>query len=244
MRISIGLELNNEGRALAWALDYPGCFAYGSEGPNAVIALARALAAYQDWFNRHSETDKLSLGDYDLRIVDTWTVYTINDQYDIVDGGYAVNAWFRTDWKPLSDEEITRGLDLLRWSREDLLQTVSGLSEERLDMPVPEERWSIRGILRHIAGAEWWYLDRLNLVQEGRDQMPKETFDRLALVREKLEKSLPGLAGQDRVLGKEGEFWSPRKLLRRILWHEINHRVHVLKLIGQYPSEEDEYQIK
>ena len=37
MRISIGLELDNEGRALAWALDFPGCFAYGPQGPEAVI---------------------------------------------------------------------------------------------------------------------------------------------------------------------------------------------------------------
>ena len=28
----------------------------------------------------------------------------------------------------------------------------------------------------------------------------------------------------------EGEFWSPRKLLRRAVWHERDHTVHIRKL--------------
>lgn len=232
MRISIGLELNNEGRALAWALDFPGCFAYGQDGPEATIALAQELVIYENWVARHAGPDWLQLGDFDLRIVDTWEVYTINDQYDLEDGGYAVNAWFRQDWKPISQEEAARGLDLLGWSRADLLTTVADLSDEQLDRPYPGQRWSIRGILRHVANAEWWYLDRLGLVEGGREALPKEAHQRLTWVRERLEAALPTLVGAELVLGKEGEFWSPRKLLRRTLWHEIDHRQHILQLLA------------
>lgn len=233
MRISIGLELNNEGRALAWALDFPGCYAYGQEGPEALMALPRELLLYEDWVNRHAGAAWVQLDDFDLRVVDTWEVYTIDDNYALVDGGYAVNAWFKQDWRPLAAEEIERGLALLRWSREDLLLVAGGLSDEQLDRTYTDERWSIRGILRHVAGAEWWLLGRLGLADAAQGSLPKDTSERLVWARERINTALPGLAGLDLVVGKEGEIWSPRKLLRRLLWHEINHRQHILKLLQQ-----------
>jgi hypothetical protein len=74
-------------------------------------------------------------------------------------------------------------------------------------------------------------MDRLGLVQGERDQLSKNVEERLAQVREQLNQVIPALKGHGRVLGKEGEFWSPRKLLRRALWHEIDHRQHILKLL-------------
>ena len=231
MLICVGLELNNESRALAWVLDHPGCFAYGGDGPEAVITLAREMVLYDQWIRRHSGFSGLESSDFDFRIVETWQVFTMNDRYELEEGTYAVNAWFRHDWKPLEGQEIERGLELLRWSREDLLQTTDRLMDDQLDRQYEGERWSIRGILIHIANAEWWYMDRLNLVNDGRDQIPKDAVTRLGWVREKYNLALPLLAGRELVLGKEGEFWSPRKLLRRALWHEIDHHQHILKLM-------------
>lgn len=229
-RIQVGLELNNEGRAVAWALDYPGCFAYAGEGPQAIVALAPALVRYQDWVNRHTGQPLLDLGDFDLRLVDTWTVYSMDDDYNISDDGYAVDAWFKQDWKPLSTDEIRHGLQLLRWSRADLLQTAAAIDAEQMEARLPGERWSIRGILRHVANAEWWYLDRFHLAGGPREQLPENVYERLAEVRGRVEQALPGMAGKECVLGSQGEFWSPRKLLRRLLWHEIDHRDHIQKL--------------
>ena len=233
MRIKIGLELNYEGRALAWALDYPGCFSYGTEGPEAVIAMARALVEYDQWTAQHHGSDWLSLGDFDLRVVDTWQVYTINESYDLEEGAYAVNAWFLNDWKPLTQEEVERGLQVLHWSREDLLKLAGALTAEQLDRTYPGERWTIRGILGHVGGAEWWYLDRMGLAEQKRKELPQDPFERMALVRQRLEAALPELVGQERVVGKDGEFWSPRKLLRRAAWHDRDHRFHILKLLLQ-----------
>jgi hypothetical protein len=233
MQIRVGLELDNEDRALAWALDHAGCFAYGANGPAAVITLAREMVNYDQWIRRHSGSSWLESGDFDFRIVETWQVFTMNDQYELEEGAYAVNAWFRDDWKPLSEGDIERGLTMLRWSRDDLLHTVAGLGADQLDRQFEGERWSIRGILKHVAGAEWWYLDRLNLVNDGRDAMPKEPIERLAWVRQKFTAALALLAEKELVLGKEGEFWSPRKLLRRVLWHEIDHCQHIQKLLAR-----------
>lgn len=33
--------------------------------------------------------------------------------------------------------------------------------------------------------------------------------------------------------GENGEFWSPRKLLRRAIWHERDHTNHILQLLKQ-----------
>jgi hypothetical protein len=32
------------------------------------------------------------------------------------------------------------------------------------------------------------------------------------------------------VVGVGGEFWSPRKLLRRVAWHELDHLQHIQRL--------------
>jgi len=230
MLVKIGLELNVESRALAWALDFPGCFAYGQDDAEALIAIARSLVAYEDWVNRRGGPGWLDLGDFDVRLVDTWTDFSINKQYEPDEQGYTVNAWFRHDWKPLLSEEIERGLALLSWSREDLLHCVEGLDDETLDLKRPNERWSIRGVMRHVANAEWWYLDRLGLLQGSHEDLPQDTDARLMVVRTRLRQVLPQLAEKELVIGKDGEFWSPRKLLRRALWHELDHVQHILKL--------------
>jgi hypothetical protein len=230
MLVKVGLELNDQGRAIAWALDYPGCFAYGKEGPDAIVALASALVAYEEWANRHGGEGWLQLGNFDVRLVDTWRVYEVNDQYELAEKGFPVASWFLQDWKPLRPDEIERGVLLLSWTREDLLRTVEGMQDEQLDRQYAGERSSIRGILKHVADAEWRYLDCLGWAGQQCDHLPEDACERLRVVREQLKTVFQQQAGKEYVVGKGGEFWSPRKLLRRALWHEIDHRQHILKL--------------
>jgi hypothetical protein len=141
-----------------------------------------------------------------------------------------VESFFPYDWKPLTTPEIKRALSMLAWSRDDLLNPVLRLSQEKRDAEYPGERWSINGILGHIGGAEWWYLDRLGLAFP-REQMPEEPQARLEKVHDYFSSTLPKLDGVKKVVGVEGEFWSPRKVLRRALWHERDHADHIRKLI-------------
>jgi hypothetical protein len=64
-----------------------------------------------------------------------------------------------------------------------------------------------------------------------RQVVPEDPFQRLEKVRSKLVEVLPGLAGSTQVIGVSGEFWSPRKLLRRAVWHEYDHIAHIGKLL-------------
>jgi hypothetical protein len=226
----IGLENNTEGRSQAWALGHPGCFAYGANGSEALQAVPKALQDYHRWISEHTSESWLAGDDIEYRLEETWECYSINSDYELVQDGYEVNAWFRHDWIPLSTEDVQHGLLLLSWGREELLKTVRNLSLEILDRTYPEERWSIAGILKHIGGAEWWYQDRLGLAFPRQD-VPEDPFQRLERVRSHLVEILPGLAGSTQVIGISGEFWSPRKLLRRAVWHEYDHIAHIRKLL-------------
>jgi hypothetical protein len=236
LHFEIGIENNVEGRSQAWALGHPGCFAYGPDGNAAFGAMCEVIINYAAWITRHRDStswlgDLSALGPdgVDLSLVETWEVYTIGPDFERTQEGYEVNAWFRHDWKPLTSQDLDRAKQLLAWSREDLLSSVCGLDQETLDAPHPGERWSIAGILQHVGSAEWWYLDRLGL-SFSREQVPDDHLVRLTSVRERLEEILPSLVGIEKVVGIDGEFWSPRKLLRRAVWHERDHTQHILKI--------------
>jgi len=229
----IGLENGTEGRSQAWVLGHPGCFAYGEDGPAALEAVPMAIQDYRHWIAAHT-SESWFIGDdvagNAYQLDETWECYSISPDYELVHDGYEVNAWFRHDWKPLTTEDIQHGLLLLDWGREYLLETVRDLSTEILERTYPGERWSITGILKHIGGAEWWYQDRLGLAFE-RQAVPEDPFTRLEVVRAHLVEILPELADSTRVFGVSGEFWSPRKLLRRAVWHEYDHITHIRKLL-------------
>jgi hypothetical protein len=229
----IGLENNAEGRSQAWVLGHPGCFAYGVDGSAALEAIPKAIQDYRLWIAAHTSQSWLSPDDAErneYRLEETWECYSINSDFELVQDGYEVNAWFRHDWIPLSAEDIQRALLLLSWGRAELLKIVRNMSSERLDRTYPKERWSIAGILKHIGGAEWWYQDRLGLAF-ARSEVPEDPFERLEVVRSHLVEILPTLAGSTQVVGLSGEFWSPRKLLRRAVWHEYDHIAHIRKLL-------------
>jgi hypothetical protein len=54
---------------------------------------------------------------------------------------------------------------------------------------------------------------------------------RLEKVRKQFTSALFKLDEVKQVIGVDGEFWSPRKLLRRALWHERDHTEHIRKLL-------------
>jgi hypothetical protein len=234
MIFRVGVENNNEGRSIAWALEHPGCFAYGGNASAACVNLEGAIQVYATWILKHQHDTWLNFDDVEIIPEETWEVYFIDDNLDPTSDveGYSVESFFHYDWKPLTKEDVEHGLKLLTWSRADLLKVVSGLSPEKLDATYPLERWSINGILNHAGGAEWWYLHRLGRAFP-KSEVSDEPLVRLKQTRDALQKVLPDLVGVSQVVGMDGELWSPRKLLRRALWHEIDHIRHIQRLIKE-----------
>jgi hypothetical protein len=231
MVLRIGIENGMEGRTLAWALEHPGCFSYGLDEHDALHRIPAAFQEYVYWIAQHDPQPWVAPVDQPVQVDETWEVYFIDDDFELSTERYEVNAWFLHDWKPLVEEDVSRGLKLLAWSRADLQNTVAGLDQETLDSKQPGERWSIAGILKHIGGAEWWYLDRLGLASP-RSEVPEDPMARLDMVRALLERTLPELVGSRLVVGTDGEFWSPRKMLRRAVWHERDHAQHIRNLLA------------
>jgi len=232
MIFRVGVENNNEGRSIAWALEHPGCFAYGGNVSAACVNLEGAIQSYATWILKHDHHTWLNFDEVEIFPEETWEVYFIDDNLDKTSDvdGYSVESFFRYDWRPLKKEEVEHALKMLTWSRADLMKVISGLSAGKLDATYPMERWSINGILNHIGGAEWWYLDRLGLAFP-KSEVSDEPLTRLIQTRDALTKILPTLVGVTQVVGQDGELWSPRKLLRRALWHEMDHIKHIQKLI-------------
>ena len=234
MKFRIGIENNNEGiRSIAWMLEHPGCYAYGKDEQEAVKNSPAAIRDYAKWIAAHESSWLPTDTAIESVIEQTWTDYDINEEFDRVEKGeYGVEPFFEYEWKPLAAAEIERGIKMLAWSRSGLLAVLEKLAPDQWALKKEGERWDIAGIVNHIGGAEWWYLDRLGLAFP-RAQVPKEPLERLAKVRAALNEVLPSLEGRNQVVGMSGEFWSPRKVLRRALWHERDHTDHIRKLILQ-----------
>jgi uncharacterized damage-inducible protein DinB len=234
MIFRVGIENNNEGiRSIAWILDHPGCYAYGGNEEEALANSTTAILKHAEWINHHEPSWIPVNEGFESHVEQVWTDYTINDEFDRIEkDGYDVEPFFEHDWKRLTATDIERGLKLLAWSHADLLDVLEKLTPEQWTIKKEGERWDIAGIVKHVGGAEWWYLDRLGLAFPRAD-VPQEPLERLQKVRELTNELLPAFNGSKQVVGVDGEFWSPRKVLRRALWHERDHTEHIRKLLSR-----------
>jgi uncharacterized damage-inducible protein DinB len=133
--------------------------------------------------------------------------------------------------------------ETLRWlnaSRSDLLSLVKGIHDDVLDKRLTEGKRTVREIVDHIAIAEWWYTTRIvpnpNSVPSW-DKYGHDAFSRLRLVREMFVHDLAErmrqmpLENRGQVFERNGELWTPKKVLRRAVWHELLHLKQLLRLI-------------
>lgn len=232
MIFRIAVENNYEGyRSIAWALEHPGCFAYGVDSEEALDNLPDAIQAYADWIGQH-EPPWIDPAKTELIVEETFHDYDITPEFDIVEKGeYTVEPFFQYEWKPILAKEMEQVLKLLAWSRQDLLELLGRLTPEQWSYQGAGERWEVSGIVRHIGGAEWWYLDRLGLAF-GREEVPPDPMERLEKTRQRTLEALPRLVEVKQVTGLDGELWSPRKVVRRTIWHERDHTEHIRKVLG------------
>jgi hypothetical protein len=233
MRIEIGLENGYENKSIAWALDYPGCFAYGENGTAAIMAFPRAFIGYKERVQAKTGTEWINFDDFDIHLSETFECYQVDGRILPSAAGKNVTAFWQVDWKPLTQLEIDRALKVLEWSRVDLMDLTRNLPKERLDREIPGEKWGIRGLLNHLSSSEFWLLDRIDAGGSETSTLPEDTFRRLNATRNIFETTIRNLVDDSRVIGKGGSFWSPRKILRRAAWHEADHINHILRLLNE-----------
>lgn len=228
MRINIALEGKYEGKYIVWALDYPGCFGYGLNEEEAIINFPKDILAYQNWINFKAGGDSWikDLTDFDIHLKESFKNFENAEKK-------VVCSWFQNDESPLNQPEIEQAIKILNWSRKDLLDLWQLIPDTVMHLYFEGERWTINEIFRHVANAEWWYMDRLGLTDCIKDILPTDPIMRLAHVRDNLIRVMPGLVKKHIVTEVEGEIWSPRKIIRRACWHEKDHLVHIQKMINR-----------
>jgi hypothetical protein len=234
MQMRVGIENNNDNRSIAWALEHPGCFAYGRDAEEAESNIQPAAREYASWVQQHG-VSWLRPDDIEMNVEETFDAYFIPPDLALTRGHdkeYMIESFFRYDEAPLSETDVERALKLLDWSRQDLLYAIKGLEQQKLNATYDGERWSINGILKHIGGAEWWYQERIGSPFPAREEdLPEDPVEALELVRAHFASLLPKLVSVRQTVDQEGELWSPRKVLRRAAWHERDHTKHIHKLL-------------
>jgi uncharacterized damage-inducible protein DinB len=148
----------------------------------------------------------------------------------IYEQDYEVNAFFSSDRPPLTEGEVKELEVILHAARQDLETELEEISDEAATTELPGERWSIMGVLDHVASAEQWYLDRMGLALST-SELPADPRARLIKVRDHTLANLPALAARRGVVTLSGETWSARKVMRRTLWHERDHTQHIRKIM-------------
>ncbi len=232
-RYSVGLEIGEGSWTYAWVLDLPGCFSRGASPEEALEVLPSRIERLLDWL---SGFEPVSRTEREIEVVEK-----VRDPRCPVKRG-DTRALFAWDRHAPTRDEFERDLRWMTHHRRTLLTLVEDLPPDVLDRGDPEEKSkgihnlrapSIRRILRHIAGAEYWYLTRIPTPAHLPTEEPRDVFAALSAVRAAAEPVLRGLfaTAPAKVVnvpettwsGTFTEGWTLRKILRRTLWHEGFH---------------------
>ena len=228
MRYRLSTEEMEPNHWVAWVLDLPACFSSAQTQFDAVARAPERILAYYSWLSSHDSSLPVITESIEVEIVETFHSFA-----SAQDPEYLVNAFFEDDRRPLHYWDVELALRLLQWTRQDLLEIIPSATQEQLSMPmIGKARGSIAGIIKHIAGAENWYLDQLDLGLD-RAQLPDDPLDMLKGVRANTRAQLVKLIGNERITQNCDESWSARKVIRRTLWHERDHTQHIAYLLAQ-----------
>jgi predicted RNase H-like HicB family nuclease len=213
-RIAVGLEEGPSGFTHAHALTIPGCSATGTDTDDALRSFQMILPEWLELLAAIGETIPPPSTEIEIA-VDEWIAT------DAAVSGGESDVLFEADRVPLTDPGIRLGLSLLGSLRGRLLTHVRRASNEELARAMADGP-DARLVLDELARAQWWTLTRLGASPLA--LVPERVVARLdtamALVVERFT-TLPANA-RNREIELEGELWTPRKVLRRLIWLEWN----------------------
>lgn len=227
----VGLEIAAPGSpdaGGAWLLDLPGCFSPGADEREALGGLPAAIARHRRVLGGRGVRAPEIDGTFEVveRFTSSW-------EESISSGRYEINAIFTADLGPTTPAEVAYRRAALAASREELLVLASRAGAGR------QGDRSVAGMLGHVATAEWFYATRLEDDPRAFEGFRREDLEdpreRLAAIRAwvlpRLD-TLPALGAIERV--HRGERWTPRKILRRFIYHELDH---IRELEARVPAE-------
>jgi len=228
MKINLGVEDLEPRNWVAWVFEVPGCYGRGSTRGEAISSVP---GAFEETLARLRQAEFFAFDRYRLPID-----FVIAEEFRAFQSSpdYLVNAFFENDRIPLTVGDTEYARCLLELNRRELLSIISVVPAAILNRPVSGEvQQNINGILKHIATAEWWYWDRLGLAFP-RGERPDGLPELLAKVRDLTLTQLHGLVGNTQTTVSSGEQWSPRKVMRRTIWHERVHSLQIARYLKTF----------
>ena len=213
--IRVGLEYGVGGRILAWALDFPGCFAYGQADAEVMLNFARNLLAYEAWINLHADQAWFNLINLDFRIVE---VFKPENASCMARSSQPV-AFFEDDRRALRQDEVQHALAVYSWQREELLAGLEFLPEVAYARAKQRTGKKIPAIVSQMTQDCYDILAALKL------PLPpfltkSEALVQLDFTTELIRRTLPAWVGVEAIYEVDRELWSPRKVMRHLLWRQ------------------------
>ncbi|MFN8559604.1 MAG: type II toxin-antitoxin system HicB family antitoxin [Dehalococcoidia bacterium] len=215
------LEEDVSGICAAHVPDLAGCLAAGATREAALAALPDAVRAYLSWCGAHG--DPLP----DDGAVEVAVAEVARGYRPWLRGG--ANALFSVDRAPLGDAELRTYLRRMGYARFDLLALLRLVPPAALDTVPPDGGDTVRQIVTHIADTELWYASRIGHrpTAPGDDIMHRLVDERARVVEAILrlaprQRDLVYVPTEQRSEDPE-EAWTLRKVLRRLLEHELEH---------------------
>ena len=209
--IETSQEALDEGGLLAHVPELPGCTARARTMDTVKAAIRQVIHEYLATLRLQGEHDLPS--DFDLEFEEVKD-YTLPP-----------------DYAPPTAEELERAKSWLTASRRAVLAELESLPADAWDWKPGEKDWPLRTVASHMGAAELYLTDKLL----PPDRAP---LDRLAATRQvaldRIDALEPDQLGQ--VTTFDGEEWTPRKALRRMLEHEQEHLSQIRDLVVRFKS--------
>jgi len=201
----------DEGGPLAHVPELPGCTARGKTVEAVKDAIRRAAREYIAFLRAQGEGELPDEFEFEFEETQDLTL--------------------PPDHVPVTTEEIERAKRWLDAARRALLQELAFLPAEAWDWQPGKNDWPLRNITGHMSNAELWYTDRLS-------EPERAPLERLAITRRVALDRLDALAPEHwcRAVTFDGEEWTPRKVLRRMLEHQQEHLAQIRELVAEYQS--------
>jgi len=207
------------------------------------------IAAHLSWLASHGE----SVG------VDAHPAYRLAEEVALAgdfESGDDVGI-YQPDFMPVTDAEIERYLRIAGHAHADLLALVAPLDDRALDWVRDERTRPIRRVLRHVVGAELWYMGRI-IDDPDRVPLPEviaEAERRIGATPDQIDRLRiiwPAFQAWARSLSPEmrrrvtvptwwtrvaGERWTARKMLRRCIEHCREHTRSIERTLAAYRAQ-------
>jgi len=200
-----------------------------NDGPVAHVPALPGASARGDTLEEAKENIRVAINDYLSLLRDVGEPVPKASEDIHLEFEEASSTTFLTDYDMLQPNEMET---LIRWmaiSRQELMDLARDLPGEAFDWKPDADTFSIGGLLCHMADADFWFTDRLK-------QWPEAPLYRLAATRGVALERLRALTTEERsrVTIHQGEEWTPRKVVRRMLEHEREHIAQLRELIEAY----------